>query len=185
MIFSNIKKYFFCKILKTLEIQVLTLVFFSLLFTGILNKFQSAYTAHKSTETALTYILSDLHLSSSHKDGSILTLLDLSSAFDTLDHNIMISRLTSIGITGTPLKWFTSYLTNRHHYIKIDNHSSTSRLLTHGVPHGSVLGPILLTYTFYHYSKYSDPTHLSNSMHTLMIYKYTLISLPIFPILCY
>ena len=69
---------------------------------NILNKFQSAYTAHKSTETALTYILSDLHLSSSHKDGSILTLLDLSSAFDTLDHKIMISRLTSIGITGTP-----------------------------------------------------------------------------------
>ena len=56
----------------------------------------------------------------------------------------MISRLTSIGITGTPLKWFTSYLTNRHHYIKIDNHSSTPRLLTHGVPQGSVIGPILL-----------------------------------------
>ena len=110
---------------------------------NILNKFQSAYTAHKSTETALTYILSDLHLSSSHKDGSIRTLLDLSSAFDTLDHKIMISRLTSIGITGTPLTWFTSYLTNRHHYIKIDNHSSTPRLLTHGVPQGYVLGPIL------------------------------------------
>ena len=110
---------------------------------NILNKFQSAYTAYKSTETALTYIFSDLHLSSSHKDGSILTLLDLSSAFDTLDHNIMISRLTSIGIIGTPLKWFSAYLTNRHHYIKIDNHYSTHRLLTHGVPHGSVLGPIL------------------------------------------
>ena len=73
----------------------------------------------------------------------MLTLLDLNSEFDTLDHKIMISRKTSIGKTGTPLKWLTSYLTNIHHFIKIDNHSSTPRLLTHGVPRGSVFGLIL------------------------------------------
>ena len=125
----------------------------------ILNKLQSAYASHMSTETALTYILIDLHLSSSHKDGSILTLLDISSAFDTLDHNIMISRLTSIGITGTPLKWFTSYLTNRDHYIKIDKPLPLNFSPT--VSHRDLsLATYFLTYTFYHYLKCADPIFL-------------------------
>ena len=87
---------------KTLERVVVSQLTSYLSQYDILNNFQSAYTDHKSTETALTYIFSDLHLSYSHKDGYVLILLDLSSAFDTLDHTIMISLLTSIGITGTP-----------------------------------------------------------------------------------
>ena len=81
---------------------------------NILNSFQSAYVPHKSTETALTrityYILSTLI----NNKGSLLVILDMSAAFETLDHSIMVQRLSSIGIKDTALKWFKSYLSNRY-----------------------------------------------------------------------
>ena len=67
----------------------------------------------------------------------------MSSAFDILDHNVLIHRLSAIGIKGIALNWFTSYITNRSSSV-INTHSSPSRSITHGVPHGSVLGPLLL-----------------------------------------
>ena len=78
-----------------------------------------------------------------------LLLLDLSAAFDTVDHCILLDRLSErFGITGNALEWFRSYLSNRHQVVKVDGHESTSRELRGGVPHGSVLGPILfLLYT--------------------------------------
>ena len=67
----------------------------------------------------------------------------MSSAFDTLDNNVLIHRLSAIGITGIALDWFTSYITNRSSSVRINTHSSPSRSITHGVPQGSVLGPLL------------------------------------------
>ena len=67
----------------------------------------------------------------------------MSSAFDTLDHNVLINRLSAIGITGIAINWFTSYITNRSSSVRINTHSSPSRSITHGVPQGSVLGPLL------------------------------------------
>ena len=75
--------------------------------------------------------------------GTILVLLDMSSAFDTLDHNVLIHRLSAIGIKGIALNWFTSYITNCSSSVRINTHSSPSRTITHGVPQGSVLGPLL------------------------------------------
>ena len=72
-----------------------------------------------------------------------MILLDLSSAFDTLDHNILIRRLQNIGIKDSVLSWFTSYLINRSFSICIDNAITEPRHTIHGVPQGSVLGPIL------------------------------------------
>ena len=66
----------------------------------------------------------------------------MSSAFDTLDHNVLIHRLSAIGIKGIALKWFTSYITNRSTSVRINTQSSTSSSITHGVPQGSVLGPL-------------------------------------------
>ena len=79
----------------------------------IVNPYQSAYTKHKSTETAIIHILNHIHLSAASPHGSVVILLDLSAAFDTLEHNILINRLTSIGVSGTALDWFISYLTDR------------------------------------------------------------------------
>jgi len=77
-------------------------------------------------------------------DGTLLVLLDLSAAFDTIDHEILLDRLQHyIGISGTSLQWFRSYLQNREQSITIDHSLSTPSKLNIGVPQGSVLGPLL------------------------------------------
>ena len=67
----------------------------------------------------------------------------MSSAFDTLDHKVLIHRLSAIGFTDISLNWFTSYITNRSSSVRINTHSSHSGSITNGVPQGSVLGPLL------------------------------------------
>ena len=67
----------------------------------------------------------------------------MSSAFDTLDHNVLMHILSAIGTTGIALNWFTSYITYRSSSVRINTHSSPSRSITHRVPQGSVLGPLL------------------------------------------
>ena len=75
-----------------------------------------------------------------------LTLLDLSAAFGTIDHNTLTNRLAEwYGVSGMALAWFKSYLCGRHQQIKIDKSFSDSSLLEHGVPQGSVLGPLLFS----------------------------------------
>ena len=77
-------------------------------------------------------------------DVFLLTLLDLSAAFDTTDHNVSLQRLEHLyGISDTPLNWFTSYLSNRTQIVIINNKLPQPSMLNFGVPQGSVLGPIL------------------------------------------
>ena len=72
------------------------------------------------------------------------SFLDLSAAFDTLDHSILLHRLsTCFGISSVSLQWFTSYISSRPSTVGIPSHSSPSSPLTFGVPQGSVLGPVL------------------------------------------
>ena len=79
----------------------------------------------------------------------ILALLDLSAAFDTVDHGILLSRLSNrFGITGTVLEWFRSYLSDRTQFVQDNVACSAPHVLEFGVPQGSVLGPLLyLMYT--------------------------------------
>ena len=108
--------------------------------------FQSAYRQLHSTETALLRVQNDLLQAVDTHGGAILVLLDLSAAFDTIDHNRLYSILeTSFGIQGKALEWFKSYLTDRTQTVNIGNSSSKSHDLKFGVPQGSVLGPILFT----------------------------------------
>ena len=73
-------------------------------------------------------------------------MLDFSSAFDTIDHPILVHRLhTDFGFTDTGLQWFSSYLTDRTHYVSLSNHCSAHASVHSGIPQGSVLGPILFT----------------------------------------
>ena len=111
-----------------------------------LCRFQSAYRKFHSTETALLRIHNDLLLASNRQQVSALILLDLSAAFDTIDHQILLTRLSSFfGFSGTALSLLESYLSNRLQYVTIDNHSSDPLLITTGVPQGSVLGPLLFS----------------------------------------
>ena len=89
---------------------------------GLTNASQSAYKQFHSTETALLKVHNDINLNIDNGKITALTLLDLSAAFDTIDHDILITCLSTwYGISGTALSWFTSYLTDRRQAIKIGN----------------------------------------------------------------
>ena len=106
--------------------------------------FQSAYRKFHSTETALLTVKNDLLLAMNNKQVTLLVLLDLSSAFDTLDHDILLNILrTKFGVDGTVLKWFKSYLSGRSQPVLINNTLSNRHDLAWGVPRGSCLGPLL------------------------------------------
>ena len=107
---------------------------------------QSAYKKLHSTETALLYIQNDILNSIDQNKVVLLVLLDLSVAFDIIDHELLINRLSSrLGLSGCVLDWFRSYLKNRSQRVKLDNVLSDHTLLRYGVPQGSVLGPILFS----------------------------------------
>ena len=110
------------------------------------ERFQSAYRKKHPTETASVRVTDDNKLSLDNKKGTLLMLLDLSAAFDTIDHQILLSRLRRrFGVQCTASKWVTSYLDGRTQRIIIGQASSSSKPLNTGEPQGSVLGPILFS----------------------------------------
>ena len=91
---------------------------------------QSAYSSYHSTETALTMVHNDIMIAMDNQEVVLLLLLDLSAAFDTVDHGILLSRLrTCFGIKGTALDWFQSYLTARTQSVLIDGTTSSPKEL--------------------------------------------------------
>ena len=97
-----------------------------------------------SCETAILRVLNDVLCSADRGDLIILVLLDLSAAFDVINHDLLLSRLQyEMGISGTALRWFTSYLADRTQSVFINQTLSKATPLICGVPQGSVLGPIL------------------------------------------
>ena len=113
----------------------------------LLPRLQSAYKRYRSTETAvliLLKVLSDIVYAIDTGNLSVLALLDLSAAFDTVDHGILLQRLeTSFGFSGFVLDWFRSYLTNRVQHVRRGASRSAERKMCFGLPQGSVLGPLL------------------------------------------
>ena len=110
------------------------------------NHLQSAYRPRHSTETALLQTFDDIFCSADCSQPTLLVSLDLSAAFDTIDHSTLLSRLsTSFGVSGAALAWLTSYLTNRAQTVRIGSVSSEPSICLSGVPQGSVLGPILFS----------------------------------------
>ena len=135
-----------CFIAKILEKLVLSQVSSYHNSHNLYNTCPSAYRPGHSTETALLKVVNDLFLSLIKGNISILALLDFSSAFDTIDHPILVHRLhTDFGFTDPVLQWFSFYLTDRTHYVSLSNHCSAFTHVHSGVPQDSVLGPILFT----------------------------------------
>ena len=115
-----------------------------LLSNSLCDNFQSAYRAHNSTQTALPDVMNCLLGSAYEGQVSVLTLLDLSAAFDTLHHTILLAQLHDMfGISGKALQWFTSYLFDRVQAVSDNGRVSSQKKLHYGVPQSSVLGPVL------------------------------------------
>ena len=91
-----------------------------LLENDLFPDLQSAYRSNHSTETAALKVLSDILLALDSGKLALLSLLDLSAAFDSVDHDTLLQRLqTSYGLRGNIIAWFTSYLTGRTQYVRI------------------------------------------------------------------
>ena len=161
---------------KVLEKIVLKQLLVHLESNGLQNVFQSAYKKFHSTETALLKVFDDLINGIDTGSIGFLNLLDLSAAFDTIDHGILLNRLqTSFGMGGTVIDWFKSYLSGRQQWVKVEQFLSDVDVLNFGVPQGSVLGPVLYTMYTYPLSKiiercnmnfhfYADDTQLYKSI---------------------
>ena len=110
---------------------------------GIISRFHSAYREFHSTESALCRIHNDLVTGVCSGRSTLLVLLDLSAAFDTIDHDLLLGDLHSCGVRGSALLLLESYLKDRCQRVTIRQSISESKPLLYGVPQGSVLGPVL------------------------------------------
>ena len=121
------------------------------------NNLQSAYKKFHSTESALLKVENDVLLNMEKGRVTALTLIDLSAAFDTIDHLTLISRLSSwYGISGTALDWFTSYLSDRCQQVKIQDYISDAFYISLGVPQVPICP---WTYTFYPIYRFPQSRH--------------------------
>ena len=104
---------------------------------------QYGYRKKHSTETACIELVDKLYQQLDNNETPFCIFLDLSKAFDTLDHKILISKLKYYGLDQNAIEWFSSYLSNRSQYVEIDSVKSNLREIKTGVPQGSILGPLL------------------------------------------
>ena len=128
--------------------------------------FQSAYRPHHSTETALLRVQDDIASVLDKNRGVLLAMIDLSAAFDTIDHCSFTALFPhKYGVDGTALGWFQSYLAGRLLCVRVGDHRSDPQTLSCGVPQGSVLGPVV-------FNLYTTPLEQIVHRHKLRYHKY-------------
>ena len=129
---------------KLTEKVVFNQVYDHMVSNAIFPALQSSYRQFHSTETALIKVMNDILLKMNSQHVTMLILLDLSAAFDTVDHRILLERLSDeVGLRGTALNWFRSYLSDRSQLVSVHGVLSRPFDLNCGVPQGSCLGPLL------------------------------------------
>ena len=110
---------------------------------NILNKSQFGFRKNCSTDFAIIQLLDKVTELLSQKEHIIAIYMDLSKAFDTIDHITLLSKLDNYGIRGPAYSWIKSYLSERKQFVYIDGHNSNMLNIQCGVPQGSILGPLL------------------------------------------
>ena len=109
----------------------------------LLHANQYGFRAKYSTELALNELVDRIYSQLDEKKIPIAIFMDLSKAFDTIDHEILITKMEHYGIKNLESKWFKSYLSDRKQYVEFNNTHSATEIITTGVPQGSILGPLL------------------------------------------
>ena len=119
----------------------------------MLYDYQSGFKKNHSTDTCLS-ILND-KISKSFDDGLVtgMILIDLQKAFDTINHDILLKKLSIIGFSDHTVKWFQSYLSNRKFTVNLENYFSEVSSISCGVPQGSILGPLLFLILSIHFGE--------------------------------
>jgi len=110
---------------------------------NILSSSQFGFREHHSTSMALVKLIDKITRELDNKCYSIGIFLDLSKAFDTIDHKILLDKLQCYGFRGIALDWLTSYISSRSQFVSINGNNSLPLALRTGVPQGSILGPLL------------------------------------------
>ena len=97
-----------------------------------------------STETALLHVTDKLLKAMDEKKIFVVVLLDMSKAFDSIRHDLLLQKLEMLGVFPS-IEWFKSYLSNRYQYVRVQDAMFNLLQLNLGVPQGSILGPLLFT----------------------------------------
>ena len=147
--------------------------------SNILYTLQFGFRSKYSTNHALIQITEKLRKAIDDKNYACGVFIDLQKAFDTVNHDILIAKLYHYGIRGIASNWFKSYLKDRKQYVCINGCNSNYQTITHGVPQGSVLGPLLFILyindlhnaiahsTTYHFADDTNLTYVHKSIKTL------------------
>ena len=140
-------------------------------FNSILSPKQCGFRKGYSAQHSLIVMLEKFKESRDKKEEFGAFFTDLSKAFDCIDHNLLITKLSWYGVTPKSLKLFFSYLSNRTHSVRINNSYSRKSDIKYGVPQGSVLGPLLILISL--------TCFLNVTMTTLLATLMTLLPIPV------
>ena len=128
---------------KILERIMYNRLYNHLIKNNILYSKQFGFQRRHSTEYAIIQLIDQINNSFENNEFTIGVFIDPSKAFDTVDHRILLKKLTHYGVNGNNICWFESYLTNRKQFLSFNNKNTNFANITCGVPQGSILGPLL------------------------------------------